>query len=87
MLTLIESVVDNKKRRVLVKKNALEGKTVRYIGVYACHLGAESDDVIYIFDECYETLYVNNREIKTPTWALALCTPVKKKEGEGEGGK
>lgn len=88
MLALIESVVDNKKRRVLVRKNALN-KTVRYIGVCGGHLCAEGDDVIYIFDKCYETLYVNNREIKTPEWALILCRPVEKKkkktEGEGEG--
>ena len=85
---LIESVLDNNKKTVLVRKNVLsETKTVRYIGLYGGHLGVECDDVIYIFDKCYETLYVNIREIKPPEWALALCTPVKKKkkkEGEGE---
>ena len=75
---VIESVVDNKKRRVLVKKNALEGKTARYIVVYGGRLGAESDDVVYIFDKCYDTVYVNDRRIKTPKWALDLCMSVKK---------
>ena len=84
---LIESVLNSNKKTVLVRKNVLNAKTVRYIGLYGGYLGVECDDVIYIFDKCYETLYVNKREIKPPEWALTLCTPVKKKkkkEGEGE---
>ncbi|MEM0468536.1 MAG: hypothetical protein QXT27_05010 [Pyrobaculum sp.] len=90
MPALIESVVDNNKRRVLVRKNRLDDKTVRYIGVYGGHLGVETDDVIYIFDKCYKTLYVNDRKIETPEWMRILCKPLqcgqkeKKKEWEEE---
>ncbi|MEM4439174.1 MAG: hypothetical protein QW680_11180 [Pyrobaculum sp.] len=75
---LIESVLDNKKNRIVVRRNVLEGK-IKYVGVYGGRLGAESDDVIYIFNKCYTTLYVNGRVIKTPKWALDLCTAVKKR--------